>query len=543
MTAAHNPREDDNRRLKAWQFSIVILQASFLLIAVWRSHEGFNPDAIAYMRLAGYYASGQVDLMVSGYWGPLLSWLMVPLLRGGLAPLVAAWTIMFFSAVFFLLSCMVLFRRLQLPPAGRLLGSGLAAVASIGWCTDAITPDLLLTACMVLAISQLGSPNWILSRRKQVMAGGCWAVAYFAKAVAFPLAFVITGGFALVRFASHSSQLAPAIRATTVTLVMFLLCTAPWLTVLSIKYHRPTFSVTPTVVHGGVGPGVTPGSIQLTTFKIFHAPEPGRLSSWENPTSLPYSSWSPFESWANAAHQLKLVRANWEYELATLRTFDILGCGLIGLLIAVTLSWRAKGRPIGTEPWQWSFIPVVAVLLIYLPNFGAAARYYYPIYPFLLAAAIGLSSWVSMRLPLIPAVSCRVLLAIVSISFSLGILPKTIGALFRMESNGKEIAIQARDLAERLNTAHVVGPIAGGDALGFYLSYLITQPYYGNKPMATSADFEGLQGSVKLLLVERDNPAVDELRKDSKFHELTGQLYQASDSIRPDFAIFEMPAS
>ena len=69
-----------------WVFAV---QAVLLAVAAWRNLHQLNPDAIAYMRIAGYYANGQTELAVTGYWGPLLSWLMVPLLKVGAPPLVA----------------------------------------------------------------------------------------------------------------------------------------------------------------------------------------------------------------------------------------------------------------------------------------------------------------------------------------------------------------------------------------------------------------------------------------------------------------------
>jgi hypothetical protein len=533
---------DDDVWVRPWLWLISILQACLLLVAAWHSREYLNADAVPYMRIAGYYASGQTDLMVSGYWGALISWLMVPLILAGVVPLTAAWTVMVFSAMVFLLGCMSLFRRLRLPPSGQLLGSGVAAVASIGWCTERISPDLLLTGCMLFAIGQLVSPSWVLSRRQQLISGGWLAIAYFAKAVAFPLALLLVAGFALIRFITRSCGLAPALSAFATTLICFLVCASPWLITLSLKFHRPTFSVSYGVNHSCVGPGVEPGGCRLTTFEVFHTPEPGRLSSWEDPASLPYPNWSRFGSRSNALHQLKIVKANWDFELATLRNFDVVGCGLIALLIGAALIWPANRRTIVTEPWQWTIVPVGAVLLMYMPDYGAQSRYFYLTYPCLLAAAIGLASWVSIRLPL-PARPVRgTLFAMVAISFSLGVLPATLRATLGIVPAEQGAVIQARNLAERLRTARAVGPIAGEAPLGFYLSYLLSQPYHGNKPMATLADFESLQGSVKLLLLNYDNPAIADLRKAPGFHEITDDLYPAADSIRSEVAIFELSA-
>src|SRR5512141_3166048 len=62
-------------------------QVTLLCLAGWQNDHMLNPDGIAYLRIASYYAHGQTDLMISGYWGPLISWLMAPLLALGVPPL------------------------------------------------------------------------------------------------------------------------------------------------------------------------------------------------------------------------------------------------------------------------------------------------------------------------------------------------------------------------------------------------------------------------------------------------------------------------
>ena len=66
----------------AWVLAAALaIQIVLLIVAGWHGRYLLNTDAIAYLRIASYYASGQMDLMVSGYWGPLLSWLVAPLLK------------------------------------------------------------------------------------------------------------------------------------------------------------------------------------------------------------------------------------------------------------------------------------------------------------------------------------------------------------------------------------------------------------------------------------------------------------------------------
>ena len=54
-----------------------------MVVSMLNSLSRLNTDAIAYMRIAEYWAAGNFELAVTGYWGPLLSLLMVPFLYLG----------------------------------------------------------------------------------------------------------------------------------------------------------------------------------------------------------------------------------------------------------------------------------------------------------------------------------------------------------------------------------------------------------------------------------------------------------------------------
>jgi hypothetical protein len=79
-------------------------QVMLLSIAGWHNrHVILIADAVSYIRIASYYLHGQFGLAVSGYWGPLFSWLMAPWLALVHSPLDAARIAMGMSAVVFCL--------------------------------------------------------------------------------------------------------------------------------------------------------------------------------------------------------------------------------------------------------------------------------------------------------------------------------------------------------------------------------------------------------------------------------------------------------
>ena len=109
--------------------AVFVCQILALAAAGWINRQALNPDGVAYMRIASYYAPGKMDLAVSGYWGPLLSWLLVPWLKAGVTAVAAARIVMALSAVYFLWACWRVFVGFGL--RGKPLNWALWSVAAV----------------------------------------------------------------------------------------------------------------------------------------------------------------------------------------------------------------------------------------------------------------------------------------------------------------------------------------------------------------------------------------------------------------------------
>ena len=80
MDVANTPsRRHHNRKL--WRAATAAAVVLYLLAAVHLailSRDQINPDGISYIQVARNCAAGRFDLAVNSYWGPLLSWILVP---------------------------------------------------------------------------------------------------------------------------------------------------------------------------------------------------------------------------------------------------------------------------------------------------------------------------------------------------------------------------------------------------------------------------------------------------------------------------------
>ena len=270
-----------NRSTRVALLLVFLVQVLLLAALGWRQRYSINFDGANYIRVAQYYARGQSGLMISGYWGPMLSWLMAPLLHVVPTALDAVRVVMALSAAYFLGGSMVLFRRLDLPPWGIVAGSCVVALASAAWSVAFIAPDLLLGGSLFLGMAGLLSPSWPASRRTQLGTGLAFGLAYLTKAVALPVFFLLLALVFVVRVMHARGALRPTVVALAATVVSFAVLAAPWIGVLSWKYHRPIFSTAGRVNHALVAPGHAYGDHP----QVFMAPARGG-SSWTRPTSI-----------------------------------------------------------------------------------------------------------------------------------------------------------------------------------------------------------------------------------------------------------------
>ncbi len=285
-----------------WLPCVFAVQLILLAIAGVRNLDTLNPDGIAYMRIASYYAAGNTDLAVTGYWGPLLSWLMVPLRWMHIPEITCARIVMGFSAIVFLMGCVRLFRAFKLPRIALIYGTGICATFSVFASVRNITPDLLMAGLTGLAIAPLVNGLWLARVRWAAASGAFWALAYLAKAVAFPWAILVVSGYAILWLYPGRANRTLIARGVGVAALSFVVLGGSWMAVLSKKYGKFTFSTTGPIAHAIAGP--TDAQRYHPTFTTIHEPAPGRITSWEEPSKMPYQFWQPWESREYLKHQV-----------------------------------------------------------------------------------------------------------------------------------------------------------------------------------------------------------------------------------------------
>ncbi len=515
-------------RMKAlylfWTLLALVLLCQLLLLinAGANNQQQLNSDGVSYIRIATYYARGQADLMVSGTWSPLLSWIIAPLLAIADDPLVAARIAMGASAVVFAVGSFVLFCKLELGAVAATLGAAIVALASVPWSCSEITPDLLMAGLFCLGAAYLFSAPWAEKWKAQCAAGVFFGFAYLAKAVALPafglLLLLVSATWIVCR------KLTPyqAGRSFLITLGAFLCIAGPWIAILSVTYQRPTFSTTAGYAHAIIGPDFDMDAFQYR----FRQPPEGRISVFEDHCSLlEYERWSPLGSLDNFVYQvthvywtsIRIARFLGEFQWIPLGIFSLIA----GLLLHIP--WRDN---MISHRWRWSGLAALALVAIYLPVGCSSRRYLWVLLPFLYAATVGVVRCLtkSTEDDSTSTIRQRIGLALVTVSFVTPFLIPTARAVMTTPQKPPWLV-----LAEAIEQHDIRGSLAGNDGRTLYVAFRLEQPFYGFKPDADPQAF--IDSGAELIVVNRSSAGAAQLAADPRFDDLDPLLFASPDEV------------
>ncbi len=290
----------------------VYLFAGLLLALTWYRYQ-LNPDATSYFSIAYKYAHLDVRHAVNGYWGPMLSWLLVPAvwlhanliisaklisLVAGLATLVLTYTFMINRGVNRLLANIVCV----------ILGVLLITVAM-----TSITPDVLMTFFFVLYAFSLVNFTVKPTNTKAVGLGAIGAALYFTKGFGFYFFIAVT--LAVMIWQSWNKKHdRRVLKRYLLLFAVFAVIAAPFITVISVKYCHLTINTAGNFDRNLYGPASGGTQYPMVVQGPFAPPNGSATSVWEDPTPLtpliPGYGWNPLGSAHNRSYFIHSVLGN-----------------------------------------------------------------------------------------------------------------------------------------------------------------------------------------------------------------------------------------
>jgi 4-amino-4-deoxy-L-arabinose transferase-like glycosyltransferase len=354
--------------------------AALVLLPVFR--ESLNPDGISYLSIAGKYLAGDVRGAVNAYWGPLYSWLLVPLLAAGVAPLLAA------HLLGVILGCVAAGAAWRLANSVGLRGITRAAVLGsllpllVLTAHQSLSPDLLLTCVLLLYFCLLADEANLARPRAAAAVGVLGGLAYWAKAYGF---YFFLAHFAVIAVAdvvrSQGDARRRALAFYGLAFAVFAVLSSLWVGALAWKYGQPMLASTGAYNRVLAAPG---SRGHPTLYQGFlPPPDATAVSAWEDPTRFDLGAMRASARIATPSERVAVVAHNLRRTASFLAHFAGVPCLIIAAWV-VRRSWRrAPGvawRPLAVllaaaAIYPLGYIPILVTVrsLLILPILLAVA--------------------------------------------------------------------------------------------------------------------------------------------------------------------------
>jgi hypothetical protein len=242
---------------------------------------GFNPDAVAYLRIASYYQKGEWRQALNDYWSPLISWILWPFYAIGLPWLYAFRLVNFLAALLSLFKLgQIIDRRLTDLSAFTRIALLLTFSAQLLFLEyTTVTPDLL-TLCLLIYLAERYLSDKLLTH--PLYTGLLGALLFFSKSYCFYFFLAFIGLYTIHRiWYGRFRQFPP--KAFVWLFLGFALPSGIWMKVNHAKYGAWQVSASAAYNYNNLDSGGIIRHPYNSTHKLIALPYSGAFCLWEDP--------------------------------------------------------------------------------------------------------------------------------------------------------------------------------------------------------------------------------------------------------------------
>jgi len=217
-----------------WAF---IVPAILLVAVVWIAfpyyHNFIDPDGTSYLTIAHRYATHDYFKAINGYWSPWSCWLTAFLIKRGIADVPASIIINTFGTVGFLFISHSLFVRFNANKIQLWTMNTALSLFGVFVVYAQSFDDIWMCFFLLAALRLLLTHGFIVQPPLWIVMGAFGALAYFAKAYAFP--FFVLNTVACVYLLTGRNKW-QWIKISFVVLFTMFALSVPWILALNEKY-------------------------------------------------------------------------------------------------------------------------------------------------------------------------------------------------------------------------------------------------------------------------------------------------------------------
>ena len=313
--------------LQRLDFRLVLVLITYVLMGLFllRYYQyQINPDGIQYIGIAKGYMTGAFYKVISAYYGPLLSWLMIPFLFFAKTPVSALYSTKLLSLTLGFLTIIGLRQlsyRFEMDEVVRTVVLFTAIPIVLYFALSVITPDLLMVCVLVYYLAVIFDLDYPSKLSHGVICGLLGVLAYLTKSYGFTF---FIASFLVLNFLhyfrdSDKIRRRKVLKNLILGFTVFLAISGIWIGLISSKEGKLTFGTSGTFNHALVGPQ-SQGFAQYSQ----GISKPGEVNS-----DLEPKEWSPFSSWYNFRYQLNLIKNNTLQTASVINSFSYLSLLII----------------------------------------------------------------------------------------------------------------------------------------------------------------------------------------------------------------------
>ena len=530
---------------KKYLIGIVLFYLFCASIIGFASRYDLNPDMISYLRLSGYVAEGNFSQSVTGWWAPMITWVMAPFLYFGISEIVTTRIVTALSGLASVIGVWFLAGRFIVSPVVKCMTVLISALLVSSWThiSLGLTPDILLTALLMFYLYNVSSPDMLKHKKLAVLCGMFGGLAYLTKHYAlpfflvhFPLTLLLRAYFSKDgKVISLKKVLVPLIIGT----VTFLMIVLPWVSLISLKYQKFTIGTAGGSDHAAKAPeNEIVEAYGHPSFYGLHQPKNSyAIHTWEDPSEMDYKQWSPFESKKHFIHQLNIIEEN-VHNAFNYLLFDGPFVEYTFIMVVIALSiFSLLLLPVNKKKkflYCWALITISIYVFGYMLVAADLARYFYPV----VAVAVMLSfhfyeelknGLKEIKKDRVAGRANKLLVGYISIIFILAFTIKPGAYLLKSMSviNKTDKNNYFGEMAEQINNVDFPWPYAikrssRNVSSDLYIAYRLNKQFLGR---VLSSDVEGItkeleEAGAKSILIFDNQEIAEKLKNDMRFRHI-----------------------
>lgn len=473
---------------------VLIIYSALAIFSISYQHYHLGSDGISYISIAAKYANGDWWNAINGYWSPLYSWLIAPILIIiGYEHYYASYLtrlVSFIAGFFTIIGISRLCTTFNLNKSIKILVLVTSVPSILFFSVKFDTPDLLVLCLLVYYFSIIFNENYSNNSLNGVICGLLGGIGFLSKTYILPFFLVHFTFFNFLYYFKGFDINKNGVKKNLILgLIVFLAISSLWIATLNSKYGRLTIGTSTEYNHAVIGPEYPTHPVYF--MGLIKPPNNSATSTWEEPSLVNLSDWSPFESWDYFEYQMALTSDNLFRFVIFIEYYSMLS------LVIILLSLYFIYKPRIKKSDKNRLIYLIITMFIYSAGYlliHVQDRYIYPVIILLMFCGFYLvnltydENKMSLKLK-------NVILALLMVSF---LVAPTMELISYPNSDNSIF-----ELSETLkNNYNIHGNIASNDNWGNTneISFLLNSQYYSLPKNSTN-----LSGLEKELMANNIN--------------------------------------